>query len=114
MDFSKEGKKEIVMFHTKIVKQMARIDEAFKGLDPEMAEKIVTKEEKYSDLEADFRKRHLKRLQEEREESIETHEVHMELMDLLRQVNVYAGHIAQTIAYIGEKRETKRADAEPA
>ncbi len=105
-DFSEEGKNELIAFHTKIVKQMARLDDAFKGMDMEIAEKVMSKEEKYSDLEIDFRKRHLRRLQDEMEASIETHEIHMELMDLLKQINAYAAHIAQTIQYIGEKRES--------
>ena len=50
--------------------------------------------EKYSDLEAEYRTRHLERIHEEREDSIQTHEIHMELMDLLKQINVYTGDIA--------------------
>jgi len=44
----------------------------------------------------------LKRMHQEREESIETHEIHMELMDLLKQINVYSGEIAKTIHSLGK------------
>jgi Na+/phosphate symporter len=44
----------------------------------------------------------LERLHEDRKESIETHEIHMELMDLLKQINVYSGEIAKTIQALGE------------
>jgi len=67
-----------------------------------LAKRIMAKEEKYTDLETEYRTRHLERLHEEREESIETHEIHMELMDLLKQINVYTGDIAKTIHSIGE------------
>ena len=63
----------------------------------------MAKEEKYTDLEAEYRTRHLERLHEEREESIQTHEIHMELMDLLKQINVYAGNLAKTIHSMGAK-----------
>jgi hypothetical protein len=33
---------------------------------------------------------------------VKTHEVHMELMDLFKQINVYAGNIAKTILTSGE------------
>jgi len=38
---------------------------------------------------------------EQQKESIETHEIHMELMDLLKQINVYSGEIAKTIHALG-------------
>ena len=102
-DFSNEGKEEIEIFHTKVCKQISRLKEAFSELDPELAKRIMAKEEKYTDLESEYRTRHLGRLHEEREESIQTHEIHMELMDLLKQINVYAGNIAKTIHSMGTK-----------
>ncbi len=104
-DFSKEGKEELNIFHTKICKQVSRLKDAFSELDPEIAKRIMAKEEKYTDLETKYRTRHLERLHEEREESIETHEIHMELMDLLKQINVYTGDIAKTIHAIGKQNE---------
>ena len=56
-----------------------------------------------SDLEIKYRTRHLDRIHEEKKESIETYEIHMELMDLLKQINVYTGDIAKSIHAIGEK-----------
>jgi phosphate:Na+ symporter len=101
-DFSDEGREELDIFHTKICKQISRLKEAFSELDPDIAKHIMLKEEKYADLETEYRTRHLERLHEEREESIETHEIHMELMDLLKQINVYTGDIAKTIHKMAE------------
>jgi phosphate:Na+ symporter len=56
----------------------------------------MTKERKYLDLELQYRVRHLERIVCKREESIETHEVHMELMNILNQVIVYTSNIAKT------------------
>ncbi len=99
-DFSEEGKGELDIFHTKVCKQVSRFKEAFSMFDPVKALHIMAKEEKYSSLESEYRLRHLMRLRDEREESIETHEIHMELMDLLKQINVYIGDIAKTITDI--------------
>ena len=95
--FSKEGEKELVAFHTKVMKQMSRLSEAFSELNLEMAQKVLNKDIKYQNLEAEYRQAHMKRVQKEKTKSVETHEVHMELMDMLKQINVYIGNIAKTI-----------------
>jgi phosphate:Na+ symporter len=77
-------------------KQISRLKEAFAERNMETAQKIMTKEEKYLNLETKYRLKHLKRLYQKREESAETHEIHMELMDILKQINVYTGNIAKT------------------
>ena len=102
MDFSPEGKEELTIYHNKVCKQINRLKKAFSKLDPGKAEKIINKEGKYSALETKYRISHLERLHQERKESIETHEIHMELMDLLKQINVYSGEIAKTIHSLGE------------
>jgi len=60
------------------------------------ARKIMQKERKYLDLESQYRVLHLERILCEQKESIETHEIHMELMDLLKQIIVYSSNIAKT------------------
>ena len=102
MDFSPEGKEELSVYHNKVCKQINRLKKAFSKLDPGKAEKIINKEGKYSALETKYRVSHLERLHQEREESIETHEIHMELMDLLKQINIYTGEIAKTIHTLGQ------------
>jgi len=98
-DFSDEGKEELMIFHVKICKQISRLRDIFAETDPQKALKIMAKEEKYLDLEAQYRSRHLQRFLQQRKETAETHEVHMELLDLLKQINFYAGNIAKTILH---------------
>jgi phosphate:Na+ symporter len=95
--FSKQGEKELVAFHTKVMKQMSRLSEAFSELNFEMAQKVLKKDIKYQNLEAEYRQAHMERVQKEKAESVETHKVHLELMDMLKQINVYIGNIAKTI-----------------
>jgi phosphate:Na+ symporter len=84
------------IYHVKVCKQISRLKEAFAELSSKTAEKIMVKEGKYLDLETRYRLKHLERLHQERRESVETHEIHMELLDLLKQINVYTANIAKT------------------
>jgi phosphate:Na+ symporter len=95
-DFSEEGKEELMIYHVKVCKQISRLKEAFDEHSLETARRIMEKEGKYLDLESKYRLRHLERLQHEHKKTIETHEIHMELLDLLKQINVYTANIAKT------------------
>ena len=95
--FSEEGEQEILAYHVKVCKQISRLKEAFATLDPEKAVNVITKEEKYVVLESEYRIKHLERVQKELTDSVATHEIHMELMDLLKQINVYTASIGKTI-----------------
>jgi len=56
----------------------------------------MAKERKNLHLEAQYRIKHLERIRHDRKESVQTHEVHMELMDLMKQIIVYSSNIAKT------------------
>ncbi|MFH2058755.1 MAG: Na/Pi cotransporter family protein [Pseudomonadota bacterium] len=98
-DFSAEGKEELLIYHSKVTKQVALLRQAFMEPDPAIAQQIMNKERKYLDLESKYRARHLKRIILKKEDSIETTEIHLELMDLMKQVVLYSANIAQT--YMG-------------
>jgi len=95
-DFSEEGKEELMIYHAKVRKQVQLIQDAFTENDPDTALKVMSSERKYLDLESQYRIRHLERVLHQRTESIETNEVHMELMDLMKQIVVYSSNIAKT------------------
>ena len=95
-DFSDEGREELMIYHEKVCKQLHLMKEAFAERNPDKAREIMLQERKYLDLESQYRIRHLQRLLCERCESLETHELHMELMDLMKQIIVYSSNIAQT------------------
>ena len=96
IDFSEEGKEELMIYHEKVRRQILLLEEAFAEMDPEKAKEILSKEEKYSDLELHYRIQHLERVLHEKQESMATHEVHMELMDLMKQISVHSSNIAKT------------------
>lgn len=96
-DFSKEGHDEISLYHAKIYKQLDRLETTFSKQKFNKARKIVSKEQSYAELEAEFKMQHLRRLTAHREETIATHEIHMEIMDNLKQISVYVAEIARSI-----------------
>ncbi len=77
-------------------KQIRLLKEAFSERDYEKAGIIMAKERKYLSLESQYRIKHLDRIMNNRIESRETHEVHMELMNLMTQIIVYTSNIAKT------------------
>ncbi len=99
-NFSSDGKSEIEDFHVRVMKQISRLTETFGEMDLKKAQKVMNKDFKYRNLESEYRTTHLKRVQQALTESVATHEVHMELMDLLKQINVYLANIAKTISDI--------------
>jgi len=103
--FSEEGQTELEAFHLKVIKQVSRLSDAFSELNLETAQKVIKKDRKYQNLETEYRQAHLERVQQKKAKSVATHEVHMELMDLLKQINVYIGNIAKTILEI--KKDSK-------
>lgn len=97
-EFSAEGKEELLIYHEKVMKQLFLLQESFAELDVDKAKNIMNKERKYLDLELQYRARHLQRLIEKSQQTVDTHEIHMELMDLMKQVIVYSSNIAKTFA----------------
>ncbi|MBW1898673.1 MAG: Na/Pi cotransporter family protein [Deltaproteobacteria bacterium] len=108
MDFSKEGKEELMIYHEKVCRQIFLLRDAFAERNLETARKIMSGERKYLDLESKYRILHLERILYNKKESIETHEVHMELMDLLKQIIVYSSNIAKTFFRTCGKEDLER------
>ena len=96
-NFSEEGQQEILDYHTKLVKQVKRLNQFFNKFDRTKAQKIVQKGQKYKDIEEKYRLEHFQRVSKDVAESVSTHELHMELMDLLKQMNIFIELIASTL-----------------
>lgn len=96
-EFSTRGKEELLMYHSKVMKQISRLKAAFEEKDRHLTQKIIAKEIEYTDLETQFRYLHIKRVIQKESKSLKTHEIHLELMDLLKQINVYTANIAKTL-----------------
>lgn len=97
IDFSDEGKEELLIYHQKVCRQIDLLEEAFAETNLDKARDIMASERIYLDLEDQYRVRHLERIRRQNKKSLETHEIHMELMDLLKQIIVYSSNIAGTL-----------------
>ncbi len=102
LDFSEEGKKELAKYNNKVCKQISRLQKTFSELDPKRAQKVMVKEEKYLNLEQQYRESHLQRMHAAIDESVETHAVYTELMEMMKQINLHTGEIAKIILDINE------------
>ena len=111
-DFSHEGKEELMIYHEKVCNQIYLLREALDERSPEKAHEIMASEKKYLDLESQYRIHHLERLRHERKESLETHSVHLELMDLMKQIIVYSSNIAKTFIVTYEQGQADKFGAQ--
>ncbi|MBF0365957.1 MAG: hypothetical protein HQK50_10325, partial [Oligoflexia bacterium] len=98
LHFSLEGSEELTIYHLKMCKQISRIHNLFAEIDAEKIGRVIQKMNNYISLEDNYRRKHIERLREKVKESIDTHEIHMELMDYLKQINVYTGNIAKVMS----------------
>jgi len=99
-DFSTAGQEEILGYHGKLLKQVKRLNKFFTKFDRAKAAKIMTKGEQYKDLEEKYRLEHFKRVSSDVAESVATHQLHVELMDMLKQINIFIELIAATLLNI--------------
>lgn len=109
--FSDEGKREIREFHIKVMKQLSRAVDVFLDVNLEKAERMKYKEKKYLDMVTGFRYSHFKRVTKQVPESIASGEIHLELMDYLKQINSYSTSIARNLLS-GTKKENSEAEKE--
>ena len=99
-DFSAAGQEEIMGYHGKLLKQVKRLNKFFTKFDRAKAAKIMTKGEQYKDLDEKYRLEHFKRVSSDLAESVATHQLHVELMDMLKQINIFIELIAATLLNI--------------
>jgi phosphate:Na+ symporter len=102
-NFSKEGKDEIVKYHTKTQKQLSRALEVFESVNLEKAKAMKEKYKQYRNMEIELEKQHFERLQNEILETISSSKTHIELMTMLRAINGHATNIARILIKWSEK-----------
>lgn len=95
IEFSEQGKLELSDYHDKIFKQLERFIEYNESKNLAKAYQIISKNIKYNELEEKYRESHFNRLNE-KEESVISHRLHMEIMDFLKQIGLYLENIAYT------------------
>ncbi len=100
-NFSEEGTMELISYHEKVGKQLIRLEQVMVNLDTTLAEKVQKKKSSYAEYDSLLRIQHIQRMLAMKEESVETHAIHMELMDALNLINIYSSEIATNLLKCG-------------
>ena len=96
-EFSETGQNDLAAYHLKVIKQLSRIGNFFQRYDSRKAEKIVAKGEKYKYLEEKYRLEYIKRASIGETGSGAVDHLHIELMDLLKEISVFIDLIASSL-----------------
>lgn len=106
--FSEQGKNEILAYHLKTEKQLSRAIEVFKDVNLEKAKAMKKKFKKYSEMASEFERLHYGRMKEQVQESIESNEIHVELMEMMKIINRHATNIANLLLEDQESPKEKK------
>ena len=98
-EFTDLDQAEIIDYHKRLIKQVKRLDKFFAKFDKSKAEKIITKGQENKDLEQKYRLDRLERISsnDSSQKSAEINQLHSQLMDMLKQVNIFIELIASSL-----------------
>ena len=99
-DFSPEDQDEILKYHQRLIKQVKRLDKFFAKFDKAKAEKIIAKGKENKDLEQKYRLERFERIRSQDPssgKSADLNQLHTQVMDLLKQVNIFIELIASSL-----------------
>ncbi|MEE3302899.1 MAG: Na/Pi symporter, partial [Candidatus Neomarinimicrobiota bacterium] len=90
-EFTDLDQAEIIDYHKRLIKQVKRLDKFFAKFDKSKVEKIITKGQENKDLEQKYRLDRLERISsnDSSQKSAEINQLHSQLMDMLKQVNIF-------------------------
>ena len=87
----------MVEYHERIVDSYDNAIEAFQSDDALKAQLVATMKPQLVALERIYRQTHYDRLTEELSQSVESSQIHLDLLDGLRRVNSYSESIATAL-----------------
>lgn len=89
--FSEEGWDEIYSMHNRVIENLSMSIFALARADIELAKKVTDIKPEIARLESDLRRKHIARLHSGLKESIDTSNIHLDLIDQFKRIN---SHIA--------------------
>jgi phosphate:Na+ symporter len=107
LSFSEEGKIEIEDYHLRSMKQISRAIEVLKEVNLQDAKRMEKKYKKYRLMELELRRTHFDRLRDKVPETIETSQIHLELIDQLKRISSNATNIARIFLETNRERHKK-------
>jgi phosphate:Na+ symporter len=97
LEFSDEGKQELVDYHLQVLKQMSRAIEVFREVNLAKAKHMEEKHRKYRVYAMELEKSHYQRVMSSIEKTVKTSKIHLELMSALGTVYSHSTNIARII-----------------
>ena len=107
-DFSDTDQQEAIDYHKRLIKQVNRLDKFFIKFDKEKMEKIITKGKENTDFEKKYKLDRIKRMKTSSGADIKSSEInqlHSQLMDMLKQVNIFINLIASSLIELESEQE---------
>ncbi len=92
-ELSREGEEEIRSLHGHVCNCMSRLTESIESTDGLKAVKILEQIKEFEQLERQTEHHHLQRIQQMISVSEQSHDLHMELIDALKQILFYCKEI---------------------
>jgi len=96
-NFSEKGYREIVELHRWICENLERGIAAFASHDVTLARQILDRKREISQLERKYRQNHIQRLHDGYQETIDTSEIHLDILTNLKRINSHITAIAYPI-----------------
>ncbi|MBI3754400.1 MAG: Na/Pi cotransporter family protein [Deltaproteobacteria bacterium] len=97
LSFSRDGLREILEFHQKVMENFELGISAFTSGDVELAHKLLRHKMRLGEIERDLRQAHINRLHLGLKESIDTSAIHLDVLTNLQRINSYVANIAYPI-----------------
>ncbi len=95
--FSEPGMKEIVLLHKRVLQNLELAISAFASGDPALAQQVLERKLEVSQTERKFRQAHIQRLHDGYRESIDTSEIHLDVLTNLKRINSHVTAVAYPI-----------------
>ena len=91
----------MIEYHRRVLESYDAAIKAFADEDVALAQMVTTTKPELVQLERVYRRTHYDRLSRALQESIDSSEIHLDLIDYLRRINSYAESIASTVSESG-------------
>jgi phosphate:Na+ symporter len=95
--FSEAGAQEITLLHKKVLQNLELAIAAFASSDRALAQQVLERKLELSQTERKFRQAHIERLHEGYRESIDTSEIHLDVLTNLKRINSHITAVAYPI-----------------
>lgn len=97
LEVSDEGEEEIRALHSHVCQCMEMLTDAIENMDKEKSRAILKKIDDFDQLKVQTEQMHLQRIQKNLRASESSHDIHMELIDILKQVLFYCKEITKNL-----------------